>query len=322
MKKLIIQIPCFNEAQTLPKTIKAIPNMFHGVDIVEILVIDDGSSDNTAEIAKANGVHHILKLKRNRGLGYAFKIGLRRALELNADVVVNTDADNQYCAKDIQKLIDPILSGKADFVVGCRPILSHPEFNFVKKGLQWLGSFVLRVMSKTDVPDAASGFRAYSRETCIKLNVYSDFSHCMETLIQAGNAGMSVTWTNININPSTRPSRLFESIPQYLLKSGQTILEMSTIYSPGRFFSILSIFFLFPALFIGVRFIYLTYFISAAPEKTYLPSLILLSLLGITGIILLTLAILGELLKTHRRLNEEILQETKILSFSTRKLDQ
>lgn len=322
MKKLIIQIPCFNEAQTLPKTIKAIPNMFHGVDIVEILVIDDGSSDNTAEIAKANGVHHILKLKRNRGLGYAFKIGLRRALELNADIVVNTDADNQYCAKDIQKLIDPILSGKADFVVGCRPILSHPEFNFVKKGLQWLGSFVLRVMSKTDVPDAASGFRAYSRETCIKLNVYSDFSHCMETLIQAGNAGMSVTWTNININPSTRPSRLFESIPQYLLKSGQTILEMSTIYSPGRFFSILSIFFLFPALFIGVRFIYLTYFISAAPEKTYLPSLILLSLLGITGIILLTLAILGELLKTHRRLNEEILQETKILSFSTRKLDQ
>ena len=315
MKKLIIQIPCFNEAHTLPNTLKSIPTIFNGVDITEILVIDDGSSDNTSEVAKTNGAHHVIKLERNSGLGYAFKMGLRSALELKADVVVNTDADNQYCAQDIQKLIDPILSGKSDFVVGCRPIFSHPEFNIIKKGLQWLGSFVLRIMSKTDVPDAASGFRAYSRETCMKLNVYSHFSHCMETLIQAGNAGMIVTWAKIRINPSTRPSRLFKSIPQYLFKSGLTILEMSSLYSPGRFFTILSTFFLLPAFLLGTRFIYLTYFVSPQPDKTYLPSLILVSLLGMAGIILLTLAILGELLKTHRRLNEEILYETKVLSF-------
>jgi glycosyltransferase involved in cell wall biosynthesis len=322
MVKLIIQIPCFNEAQTLPTTLEEIPLKFNGVDIVEILVIDDGSVDGTAEVAKKNGVDHIVRLERNRGLGQAFQTGLRRALELDADIIVNTDADNQYCAKDIQKLIDPILSGKADFVVGCRPIFSHPEFHFIKKGLQWLGSYILRLMSKTDVPDAASGFRAYSSETCMKLNVYSDFSHCMETLIQAGNAGMSVIWTNININPSTRSSRLFKSIPQYILQSGRTILVMSSMYSPGRFFSLLSSFFLLPALMLGVRFIYLTYYVPSDLEKTYLPSLILLSVLGLTGIILLTLATLGELFRTHRKLNESILYETKMLSLSQRKLNQ
>jgi len=314
--KLIIQIPCFNEEKNLPDTLSSLPKEIAGVDIIETLVVDDGSSDNTAEIAKKIGTNHIVSLGRNRGLGYAFQSGLRHSLALGADIVVNTDGDNQYDARDIPKLIAPILSGKADFVIGCRPIRSHPEFSPLKKALQWFGSWILRRTSKTDVPDAASGFRAYSRETCLRLMVYSRFSHCMETLIQAGNAGLTVTWTDIRVNPSTRPSRLFKSIPQYLWKSGCTIFAMSTLYAPGRIFSWLASLFLLPAFLLGARFFYLTYFTPLDPERTYLPSLILLAVLGITGFLLLALGLLGELLRTHRRLSEEIIYETKVLTLN------
>lgn len=311
--KLVIQVPCFNEAQNLPQTLKDIPTKFVGVDTVETLVIDDGSTDGTAKTAQECGADHIIELKRNQGLATAFQTGIRYALALGADIIVNTDGDNQYDARDIPKLIKPILEEKSGFVVGCRPIRNHPEFSTLKKLLQWFGSWVLRRMSKTDVPDAASGFRAYSRETCLRLIIHSRFSHCMETLIQAGNTGIAVSWTNIRINPKTRSSRLFKSKTQYLLKSGQTILAMSSLYAPGRFFSFLAFCFLVPAVVLGGRFLYLSLWGFREPG-THLPSLILFSILSLTGLVLVALAILGELLRAHRRLNEEILYEIRINS--------
>ncbi|HEY8240677.1 MAG TPA: glycosyltransferase family 2 protein, partial [Kiritimatiellia bacterium] len=190
--KLIIQIPCFNEAETLPATVRDLPKSIPGVDSIEVLVVDDGSTDNTAEVARGLGVHHVLGLGSNHGLARAFSLGIEQALRLGADIVVNTDADNQYCGADIPKLVQPILENHADIVVGSRPIADHPEFSATKKQLQLAGSRTLRWISKTTVRDAASGFRAYSREACLRNFIYSSFSYCMESLIQAGNMGLRV----------------------------------------------------------------------------------------------------------------------------------
>jgi hypothetical protein len=227
-----------------------------------------------------------------------------RALELGADVLVNTDADNQYCGADIAKLLPPILENRADIVVGCRPIADHPEFGPVKKGLQLLGSGGLRWISKTHVRDAASGFRAFSREACLRLFIYSRFSYCMESLIQAGNMGLRVDSVDIRVNPKTRDSRLFKSIPQYLYKSGGTMLSMFVLYRPGRFFALLSLPFFAGALTLGLRFLYLIY-VAPSTGRTYLPSLILLAVCAMTGFLLGMLGILGELIRFQRRLAEE-----------------
>ena len=308
--KLIIQIPCFNEQDSLAETLKSIPSKIDGVEEVETLIIDDGSSDQTSNVAKKNGATHILRLKRNMGLAKAFQAGLTKSISLGADLVVNTDGDNQYNAHDIPKLIKPIIDGSADFVIGCRPIINHPEFSFIKKKLQLIGSWFLRKISKTDIPDAASGFRAYSKETCLRLNIYSTFSHCMETLIQAGNSGLKVGWVNIRINPKTRNSRLFKSLIHYLFRSSQTIIYMSSLYAPGRFFSYLAILSFIPALLLGGRFVYLEY-MGLREAGTHLPSLVLLSLFGVTSLAMVSLAVFGELLKAHRKLNEEILFQIK-----------
>ncbi|WP_319549678.1 glycosyltransferase family 2 protein [Desulfogranum marinum] len=308
--KLIIQIPCLNEAKTLPATLMDLPKRIEGVEIIEYLVIDDGSTDKTVQVAKSHGVHHILSLGTNRGLATAFKLGIEHALKKNADIVVNTDADNQYFGGDIPKLIQPIISGEADLVVGCRPIASHPEFKLTKKILQFVGSWTLRRISKTDVRDAASGFRAFSKETCGKIFIHSKFSYCMETLIQAGNSGLRVCSVNIRINPKTRESRLFKSTFQYLVKSGGTMLAMFFLYRPGRFFASIANVFLLISFTIGIRYIYYAFFTSDFSGGK-IQSLILLAVFAFASFSLYSLAVIGELLKANRKILEAILTKKK-----------
>tara|TARA_B100000212_G_C27301131_1_gene501554 strand:- start:144 stop:1088 length:945 start_codon:yes stop_codon:yes gene_type:complete len=308
--KLIIQIPCFNEEDTLPATICDLPTHVEGFDIVEYLVIDDGSTDKTYERAKKLGVHHVIQLGSNRGLATAFKFGLEYALEKGADVVVNTDGDNQYCADDIPKLTKPIIDKQADMVIGCRPIRKHPEFVFFKKLLQLIGSWTLRKVSKTDVRDATSGFRAFSRETCQRLSIFSQFSYTMESLIQAGNSGLRLRSVDIRVNRKTRNSRLFRNIPEFIFRSGSTILMMFLLYRPGRFFTICSSFFLLPAFGLGLRFLYLVY-LNPDSERTYIPSLILLSIFAWTGFLLIALGLIGMKIKALRQIQNEILYLTR-----------
>tara|TARA_B100000212_G_C27313637_1_gene506907 strand:- start:161 stop:1108 length:948 start_codon:yes stop_codon:yes gene_type:complete len=308
--KLIIQIPCFNEEKTLSDTINDLPRKVLGFDSVEILVIDDGSTDKTFEKAKELGVEHIIQLGSNRGLATAFKFGIEYALDLGADVIVNTDGDNQYCGKDIPKLTKPIVDKTADMVVGCRPIKNHPEFTFSKKILQILGSWTLRKISRTNIRDAASGFRGFSRETCQRLSIISQFSYTMESLIQAGNSGLRIKSVDIRINKKTRDSRLFKNIPEFIFKSTSTIFMMFLLYRPGRFFTLCSSFFLIPSLIIGIRFIYLIYF-NNIPDRTYIPSLILLSILSITGFLFIAIGIIGIKIKSLRQIQHEILYYTR-----------
>ena len=303
--KLIIQIPCWNEAETLPVTVRELPRQLPGIDQVEFLVVDDGSSDRTVAVARELGVDHVLRLGTHRGLAQAFARGIEYALELGADIVVNTDADNQYRAADIPRLVEPVLKNQADLVVGCRPILAHPEFGPVKKALQVVGSWTLRQLSKTTVRDAASGFRAFSREACLRLFVYSSFSYCMETLIQAGNTGLRVASVDVGVNPQTRPSRLFRNLPEYLRRQTATMLTMFVLYRPGRFFTVIAAPFLAAALFLGLRFLYLTYVLPRPPGRTYLASIILMAVLSFAGFLALLLGILGELMKSQRRIAEE-----------------
>jgi glycosyltransferase involved in cell wall biosynthesis len=304
--KLVIQIPCFNEEETLPAVVADLPESVPGFDTVEYLVIDDGSSDRTVEVARSLGVHHVVSLGNNRGLATAFRRGVQHAIGLGADVVVNTDGDDQYPGADIPNLVRPILENRADLVVGCRPIKDHPEFGFIKKILQTAGSWTLRKISKTDVRDAASGFRAFSREACQRLYVFSRFSYCMETLIQAGNSGLRVGSVDVGVNPKTRDSRLFRSIPEYLYKSGVTMLAMFILYRPGRFFTILASIFLAVAFAVGMRFIVIVYWLGHPdPTRQYTPSLILLAVCALTGVLFLGLGVLGELLKAIRQLQQE-----------------
>lgn len=305
--KLVIQIPCFNEEKTLPETVADLPKQIPGIDEIEVQIIDDGSKDQTVAVAKSLGIKHIVSMGSNRGLARAFSAGIAAAVARGADIVVNTDADNQYCGADIAKLVVPVLENRADIVVGCRPIVHHPEFSPIKKALQLLGSAALRWISGTTVRDAPSGFRAFSRMACQRIFLHSRFSYCMETLIQAGTTGIRVTSVDIRVNPTTRPSRLFKSIPQYLKKTGGTMLSMFLLYRPGRFFSCLSIPFFVCAGILGIRFIYLIYFAdrTTGGGRTYVPSLILLLLFVIGGFLLITMAIISYLLQANRRLAEE-----------------
>lgn len=304
--KLIIQIPCFNEEETLPATVADLPRSIEGIDCIEYMVVDDGSSDRTVEVAKKLGVHHIVRLITNRGLATVFGKGVEYALSQGADIVVNTDADNQYNGADIEKLVRPILAGAADMVVGCRPIIEHPEFGSVKKALQLLGSWTLRRISKTTVRDAASGFRAFSRTTCQRLFIHSRFSYCMETLIQAGNTNLRVASVDIRINPQTRESRLFTSIPQYVMKSGGTMVTMFLLYRPGFFFSLIATALLLISFLLGMRFLYFSYIVDD-PGRGMLPSLILLSICAFASFLFYALAVIGELLKANRKILEEVL---------------
>ena len=302
--KLIIQIPCYNEEKTLPITLKDLPREVPGFDKVEWLIIDDGSTDRSVEVAKAHGVDYIVRHPKNLGLARAFMTGLDACLKLGADVIVNTDADNQYCAADIPKLVQPILEGKAEMVIGARPIEKIKHFSPVKKFLQKLGSWVVCCVSRTYVPDAPSGFRAISREAALKLNVFSEYTYTIETIIQAGQKNMAVVSVPIRVNDEfLRPSRLIKSIPSYIKRSIETIIRIFVVYRPFRFFFTIGAVLFVLGLLLGLRFLYY-YFIGEG--KGHIQSVILSGVLLGMGFQTILVAFLADLLSVNRKLLEDI----------------
>jgi glycosyltransferase involved in cell wall biosynthesis len=310
--KLIIQIPCYNEEETLPATIRDLPKEIDGIDTIELQVIDDGSTDNTALVAEGLNVDHIIRFKQNKGLAAAFEAGQRNALKEGAHILVNTDADNQYVGGDIVKLVKPILGGSADIVIGCRPIEDHEEFSFLKKKLQRAGSWVLRKASRTTVRDAASGFRAYSREALTHLNIFSEFSYTMETLIGAGYHNLKIESVDIGVNAKTRESRLFRNLPHYLWKSGTTIINIFLLYRSSPFFSLISASLVLVSLLLAARFLYLVLGVGADSQQFW-PSVILAGVLLLAGFFVYLTGILSWLIASNRKLSEDILYRTKRL---------
>lgn len=311
--KLIIQIPCFNEAETLAIALSALPRTLSGFDVVEWLIIDDGSRDNTTEIAKKYGVDHIVRHTGNKGLARAFMTGLDTCLHLGADVIVNTDADNQYNADDIPLLTRPILQGAAEIVIGARPISAIEHFSPAKKMLQKLGSWVVRAASNTNIPDAPSGFRAISRAAAQRLMVFNDYTYTLETIIQAGQKNMTIISVPIRVNEELRPSRLVKSIPSYIKRSIITIIRIFIIYRPFKFFGTIGIFLLSLGLIIGLRF--LLKFIEG-DGNGHVQSLILASVLLGMGFQTLLIAFLADILSANRKLLEDIRFKSARLSIN------
>ncbi len=303
MTKLIIQIPCYNEEATLGATLADLPRDLPGIDQVEWLIIDDGSRDQTIEVAKASGVDHIVRHPKNQGLAKAFMSGLRASLAAEADIIVNTDADNQYCADDIPALIEPILLKQAEIVVGARPIPQIPHFSPVKKTLQQLGSYVVRLASNTNIPDAPSGFRAFSREAALQINVFDNYTYTLETIIQAGQKGMAIISVPVRVNHDLRPSRLVKSTPTYVLRSMTTILRIFMLYKPLRFFLMIGSVPFSLGFLLGVRWLF---FFIMGTERTRIPSLILTAILILIGFQLWVLGLIADLLAANRRLMEDI----------------
>jgi glycosyltransferase involved in cell wall biosynthesis len=303
MTKLIIQIPCYNEERTLGITLAALPRYLPGIDEIEWLIIDDGSRDRTVEVAKNSGVDHIVRFRHNRGLAKAFMAGLEASLKAGADIIVNTDADNQYCADDIPLLIQPILLNQAEMVIGARPIANIQHFSPTKKLLQKFGSWVMRLVSGTTVADAPSGFRAFSREAAIRLNVFNEYTYTLETIIQAGQKGMAVMSVPIRTNGDLRPSRLVKSIPNYLKRSLLTIVRISLTYKPLRSFTLLGSVPFTLGFGLGVRWLFL---LLMGTPRTHIPSLILAAILMLIGVQLWILGLVAELLGVNRKLLEDI----------------
>lgn len=303
MTKLIIQIPCYNEELTLGTTLSALPRHLPGIDRIEWLIINDGSRDRTLEVAKEYGVDHIVSFSSNQGLAKAFMAGLEASLRAGADIIVNTDADNQYCADDIPKLIQPILLHQAEMVIGARPIWQTRHFSYFKKVLQNFGSQMVRMASNTDVPDAPSGFRAISREAAMQLNVFNNYTYTLETIIQAGQKGLTVTSVPIRTNPNLRRSRLVKSIPSYVLRSSFTILRIFMLYKPLRFFAFLGTVPVLLGALLGVRWLLLFWLVD--PTRSRTPSLILAAVLILIGFQLWMFGLVADLMAANRRLSEE-----------------
>lgn len=302
--KLIIQIPCYNEAKTLPGTVAELPRRIEGIDQIEYLIIDDGSSDETIQVARSAGVHHIVQLPRHAGLAAAFVSGLEASLKFGADVVVNTDADNQYNAGDIQRLVRPIIEGQADIVIGDRGVATLPVFSPTKRLLQRFGSWIISRASGVDTPDATSGFRAISRAAAVETLVLSEYSYTLETLIQAGARRMSVLYVPVRTNPTTRPSRLMNNIPHYLANSSTTILRAYTMYRPLRVFTILGSLIALVGVALGMRYVY---FMWAGQGGGKVQSLILAAVLMIVGFQIFLIGLLADLIGFNRKILEEIL---------------
>ncbi len=307
MTKLIIQIPCYNEEATLGLTLSQLPRQLPGVDKVEWLIINDGSRDRTVEVAKACGVDHIVDLGTNRGLAKGFMAGIEASLKAGADIIVNTDADNQYCAADIPKLIAPILDRQAEIVIGARPIQNIKHFSPIKKFLQRLGSLVVRLASNTQIPDAPSGFRAISREAALRLNVFNEYTYTLETIIQAGQKGIVITSVPIRTNEDLRPSRLVKSIVAYVQQSILTIIRIFMTYRPLRFFMLLGSIPLSLGFLLCSRWLLLFWgIIGDNPSKPRVPSLILAAILILIGFQLWLFGLVADLMAVNRTLLEDI----------------
>ncbi len=306
--KLIVQIPCLNEAETLPQTVADIPRRIPGVDTVEILIIDDGSTDRTVEVACEIGVDHIIRHRNRKGLARAFRTGIDSCLRRGADIIVNTDGDNQYCGADIPKLIAPILEGRADIVVGDRETQSVPHFSAFKKFLQKIGSRVVSRVSNTAVPDAVSGFRAMSRDAALHLNIVSPFSYTIEMLIQAGRKYMSVESVPIRTNPKTRESRLFRSIPAFLERSLTTMVRMYSMYRPLKVFFAIGLVITLLGTVPVVRFLY---FYLSGDGAGHIQSLVLGGALLVIGIMAFMIGLVADLIGFNRQLLEMTLEKVR-----------
>ena len=308
MTKLIVQIPCWNEEANLAAVIAGIPRRMEGVDAVEVLVIDDGSTDRTAEAATAAGADHLVRFTSHRGLARAFAAGLDAALKLGADLIVNTDADGQYRGEDIPKLIAPILAGEADLCVGDRGIAADRDYPALKQGLQRLGSWVVRRLSETDVADAASGFRAFSRQAALELSVVSEFTYTLETLIAAGKKKLSVRSVPVAVNPPARPSRLYASVPEYLRKSLETMVRVYAMFEPMRVFALIGAVPFAAGSGIGLWFLY-EFFTTGG--KGHVQALILAAVLLIIGFQVMIFGLLADLIAQNRKLIEDLLRRIK-----------
>ncbi len=301
--KLIIQIPCFNEEKTLKITYDDLPKHIEGIDEIEYLIINDGSTDCTVEVAKELGFQHVVSFKQNKGLAKGFMAGLDACLHLGADIIVNTDADNQYCGADIEKLVRPILDGKADIVIGERPIDTTAHFSWKKKKFQHLGSWVVRIASGTTVPDAPSGFRAYSREAALRMNVTNEYTYTLETIIQAGYDKIAMTSVPIRTNGETRPSRLFSSMWRYMKRSASVIVRSFVMYKPLKFFSLLGGAIFTLGVVLGLRFLVYLYYGSG---RGHVQSLILASILMLIGFQTVVMGLLSDTIASNRKILEDI----------------
>lgn len=313
--KLIVQIPCYNEEHTLAETVAAIPRQVPGIDKVEILIIDDGSSDRTVEVAREIGVDHIVRNKRNLGLARTFRKGLEASVKAGADIIVNTDGDNQYEGADIPKLVEPILAGRADMVIGDRQTDKVAHFSKAKKFLQWFGSGVVRRLAGIWVPDTVSGFRAFSRDVAIQMNIVSPFSYTIETVIQAGKRDMTVESVAVRTNPKTRESRLFKSIPAFIQRQLSTIVRMYAMYQPLKVFFIIGTFLTVIGALPILRFLY---FYAIGEGGGHLQSLVLGGVLVVMGFIAYLAGLVADLISFNRQLLEMTLERVKRLEIENR----
>ncbi len=318
--KLVIQIPCHNEAETLPQTLADLPTEIPGIDQIEILVIDDGSRDGTADVARRHGVHKVVEFPHNQGLARAFAQGLFEAGKMQADIVVNTDGDNQYQGKYIEELIRPIMENRADLVIGCRPIDSIKHFSSLKKKLQHFGSKVIIWLTGVNVPDVTSGFRAYSRKAMRRLKVLSEFTYTVETTIQAAKSGLRIEVVNIEVNPPTRPSRLFKSNWYYIRKQIGTIFRIWALYSPEKLFNRSGIASLSVGLILLLRFFY--YYLTSFPEPTgKIQSLVVASIFFSLGFSLILFGVVTDLVRVNRHLLEETIDRLDRLPLENQEKD-
>lgn len=315
--KLIIQIPCLNEEETLAVTLNELPKQIDGIDEIDILIIDDGSTDKTVRVAKDNGVNHIIKFTNNKGLAEAFNAGIDACLKLGADIIVNTDGDNQYSANDIEKLILPILKKEADIVIGDRQVNNVQHFSFTKKKLQLLGSWVVKHVSNTEVPDATSGFRAFSKEAALRMNVITKFSYTLETIIQAGKKNLAVAHIPVQTNEKLRDSRLFKSIPSYLKRSVLTIFRIYTMYEPLKTFIWIGGLIFGAGFLVSLRYLFLKFIMGSGAG--HIQSLILGAVLLMIGFQVMMIGLVADLIGGTRRLQEDILYRVKKLELSSNK---